>query len=239
MVAERIRAVLFDFHNTLGFDIDPRDAVAARVLSEFGYVLDPALVRDAQARAFGRVDVAEGIDHRAHSGSREAYTAYLLQLETPWLLQLGVDPRHPGLFSRLADEWDSPDRIRLFDDTIPALTELRDAGYRLGVVSNWSWGLHELLAINGIAPLLDVTVGSARAGYRKPHPAIYEQALRSLALPAAAVLFVGDSPHADIAGPRAAGMTPVHIDRFDLYEPLAGVPRIRGLDELPGLLKEL
>jgi putative hydrolase of the HAD superfamily len=232
----RPAAILFDFYNTLGVDRNPDDAVEAPILAEFGYQLDPAAVRAARASVQEQMSAVEAIDHSAHSGSREDYNEYLRTLNTPWLEAAGVDPFHPGCFERLCDAWDDPSRICLFDDTLPALAELRERGYRLGLVSNWSWGLQDVLDCTGLASLLEVAVISARAGYRKPHAAIYRTALEALDLPARSVLFVGDDPLADVEGPLAAGLTPVHIDRFDAYTTHPGVERIRTLDELLTLL---
>jgi putative hydrolase of the HAD superfamily len=230
------QGILFDFYNTLGTRRDPDECVEATALIEFGFAVDVAAVRHAVGSVNNRMNGAEPIDHSAHSLSRAAYIEYQRGNHAGWLREMGVDPYHPGLFERLADLWDDPSRIHLFDDTLPVLTSLRAAGFRLGLVSNWSWDLHAVLESTGLAPLLDCVVISARAGYRKPHPAIYEKGLGAIALPAHAVLFVGDHPHADIEGPLGAGMTPVHIDRFGESPVIPGVTRITSLYELVGIL---
>src|SRR4051794_9254795 len=115
MPAGPIQAVLFDFYNTLGCDVYPDDCVAARVLAEFGYHVDAARVQAAQAHASGWIDLPDGVDHREHSASREHYNRYQLATHAVWMRGLGVDPEHPGMFERMTDEWDRPDRIRLFD----------------------------------------------------------------------------------------------------------------------------
>lgn len=232
-----VRAILFDFYNTLATRLDAADCLEARVLDEFGFSFPLDAVRTALKGLDAYWEGGDLIDHSAHSGSAEQYLEYQRLVHAAcWLEPLGVDPRHPGLFERLAELWDDPTRIVLFDDVLPALARLRAAGYRVGLVSNWSWGLQQILDHTGLAPLLDCAVISARAGYRKPHPAIYSQALDALGLPAASVHFVGDSPNADVEGARAAGMTPVHIDRFALYPPCATAACITTLDELDVLL---
>lgn len=230
------QGILFDFYNTLGTSVNPAECVEATVLAEFGFEVDIAAVRAAVGAVSSRMNGAEPIDHSEHSLSRQHYLEYQRSNYADGLRELGVDPYHPSFFERLSELWDDPTRICLFDDTLPTLTRLRSAGFRLGLVSNWSWELQRVLDLTGLAPLLDCVVISAQAGYRKPHPTIYQQALQALALPPSSVLFVGDHPHADVEGPRAAGMTPVHIDRFDAYPALPDVARITCLDELLGLL---
>ena len=55
---------------------------------------------------------------------------------------------------------------------------------------------------------------SCFAGYMKPDPRIYELVLEAAGVPADRVLFVGDTPAADIDGPTKAGMRAMHIDAF-------------------------
>jgi putative hydrolase of the HAD superfamily len=48
-------------------------------------------------------------------------------------------------------------------------------------------------------------------------------------------VYLGDVPAVDVAGARAAGLTPVLLDRHDLYVS-TDVPRLRSIAELPGWL---
>jgi len=230
------RAILFDFYNTLGTSREPDACVEAAVLAEFGFRFDADRVQASLADVRSFLDGPEHVDHSAHSASREQYNAYQRSWHEPWLRDLGVDPVPDGFFTRLYEVWDDPTRICLFPDTLLALARLRAAGYRLGLVSNWSWGLQDVLDSNGLTPLLECAIISARAGYRKPHPAIYAQALAALDLPAADVVFVGDNPHADVNGPRAAGMHAIQIDRFGGSQASDGVACIRDLHGLFDLL---
>lgn len=55
---------------------------------------------------------------------------------------------------------------------------------------------------------------SCHVGCMKPDPAIYDLVIRAAGVPAARILFVGDTPAADIVGPIRAGMRAMHIDTF-------------------------
>ena len=61
--------------------------------------------------------------------------------------------------------------------------------------------------------LIDVSVTSARAGSRKPHPGIYDVTLSALGVDPEDVVFVGDSWEPDVRGPRRIGMTAAHVWR--------------------------
>ncbi|HWC28095.1 MAG TPA: HAD family hydrolase [Solirubrobacteraceae bacterium] len=111
-------------------------------------------------------------------------------------------------------------RFRVYDDVRGALAELRTAGHRLVVVSNWDVSLHEMLRSTGLGALVDGAISSAEAGARKPAPQIFRRAL-ALAGPddgGATALHVGDSLELDVAGARAAGLRAVLVNR-------AGAPR--------------
>jgi HAD superfamily hydrolase (TIGR01493 family) len=55
---------------------------------------------------------------------------------------------------------------------------------------------------------------SCFSGCMKPDPRIYELVLEAAGVPADRILFVGDTPAADIDGPTRAGMRAMHIDAF-------------------------
>ena len=55
---------------------------------------------------------------------------------------------------------------------------------------------------------------SCEVGYVKPDPEIYELVVAAAGVPRHKILFVGDTPAADVEGPRVAGMQAIHIDQF-------------------------
>lgn len=101
----------------------------------------------------------------------------------------------------------------VFPDVPPAVEALRGAGFRLGVISNWLWGAPELLHDLELARHFEALVISARVGYNKPHPGIFEHALEVMSIAPAEALHVGDSYAADVVGARRAGIRAVLIDR--------------------------
>jgi putative hydrolase of the HAD superfamily len=123
-------------------------------------------------------------------------------------------------------------RFAPFPDAVPALRELRAEGVRLVAASNWDVSLHEQLAATGLTPLLDGALSSAEVGAPKPDPEIFTRALALAGANAEQALHVGDDVEADVGGARAAGMTPVLIDRDGELAPPPGVTRIASLREL-------
>jgi FMN phosphatase YigB (HAD superfamily) len=114
--------------------------------------------------------------------------------------------------------------------------------HRLGLISNFDHGPtgHAILARHGIADLFEVTLISADVGRRKPHPAIFHEALGRMRVAPEEVLFVGDNVADDVAGARATGIDVAWIS--DGAPPPAGGPApthvIARLTDLDALLAD-
>jgi putative hydrolase of the HAD superfamily len=90
---------------------------------------------------------------------------------------------------------------------------LRARGIRSGLLTNTRWprSWHErLLARDALLDLLDVRIYTSDLPFGKPHPGAYRAALADLGIDdPSTVVFVGDRPHTDLAGARAAGLRTV------------------------------
>lgn len=96
-----------------------------------------------------------------------------------------------------------------FDDARDVLLELRARGFLLGVITNRAFGGERFRADLRDAGLdigWDAEAVSVEVGYLKPHPAIFEHALRQLAITPAEALMVGNSLAEDVAGAQRLGM---------------------------------
>jgi putative hydrolase of the HAD superfamily len=129
-------------------------------------------------------------------------------------------------------------RFRPYPEVPAALEQLRAAGLRRVVVSNWDVSLHAVLRRTGLARLVSGTITSAELGASKPSPAPFRHALTIAGVPARDAVMVGNSVAEDVEGGRASGVAPVLLVR-DGAAPRAdldGVPVIRSLRELPALV---
>lgn len=141
------------------------------------------------------------------------------------LRRLGVTAATTALGARV---WESlrvrsVDSRRLFDDALPTLAVLRARGLLLGIVTNRGWGgriFEEDLVRMGLREYIpqQATAVSADLGVRKPHPAIFEHALRGLGVGPEATAMVGDSLVADVGGASALGMVAVWKPRAELFQ---------------------
>jgi putative hydrolase of the HAD superfamily len=144
-------------------------------------------------------------------------------------------PGTDGLSHTLYREFSDVENYGAFDDVVPTLEALRDAGYVLGIVSNFEPWLEALLDRLELTGLLPIRVVSGMEGVEKPDPAIFRLALERSGLPAGEVAYVGDIPDFDIGPSVALGMRGVLIDRRGRHPDHPD--RITSLTELPSLLE--
>lgn len=137
-----------------------------------------------------------------------ALTVYF-DVDVPDQFQWWYDRIFDGLYKRFSE----PEVWHLYDDVIPALDGLIARGMRLAVVSNWDSRLPALLEKLGLSDRFEFVLTSAEAGLSKPHPHIFQEAARRLALPPESIVHVGDSDWEDIEGAAAAGIHGILLDR--------------------------
>ncbi|MFF2810051.1 HAD family hydrolase [Streptomyces sp. NPDC058000] len=126
----------------------------------------------------------------------------------------------------------------LFPDSVPALEALAPL-VRQAVLSNASTANQERkLTALGIRERFEAVLCADDLGHAKPAPEAFQGACAALGLPPSEVLYVGDRLDIDGLGARDAGLAAVWLDRTGTDEqPPAGVHRIRGLAELPELVR--
>ena len=202
--------VIFDAFNTL---------VTARRNSERTFLA--GLVQaglEATESMLTRLQAAsEGLDHSAWSGSRQSYVGWAT--ETLRIAgQAGADSEVVPCIVPALEQLHQAPMIAL-PGAVACLRKLRAAGFVIAVCSNWGWDLRADLECTGVAGEIDVLVSSAQAGFRKPHPRIYESTLALTRFGAEDAVFVGDTLRTDVLGPQSAGirsvlLAPVALDTF-------------------------
>lgn len=124
----------------------------------------------------------------------------------------------------------------VYDDVVPALMELKQRGWRLGVISNFDSRLEDVLRACELAQLFDSVHISTQVGAAKPDPAIFQAALKHYGIEPHQAWHVGDSLREDVEGALAAGMQAVLLDRQKQHLETPDFPRLTSLDQLLPLL---
>lgn len=110
-------------------------------------------------------------------------------------------------------------QVVLYADVAPALERLVRR-YPLVALSN---GNADIVRV-GLGAQFAAAVSATQFGVAKPDPRIFHEAARQLALPASAVLHVGDDVATDVLGAHAAGMQAVWVNRTRTAWPHADRP---------------
>jgi HAD superfamily hydrolase (TIGR01509 family) len=125
---------------------------------------------------------------------------------------------------------------RILPGTRDALERLRKE-YALAVISNADGRIDAVLRDCGVVDCFRSITDSGKVGHEKPHPAIFEAALRAMEAEAAESLYVGDVYSVDYVGARQVGMQAVLFDVAGAYRE-RGLPRVESLSELEIWLKK-
>lgn len=112
-----------------------------------------------------------------------------------------------------AYRWGAVPGVTVFPEVVDTLHLLRAQGLRFAIVTNAfqpMWMRDIELQQHGLLSLFpECRISAADVGVLKPHPSIFEHALKCLGVAPSEAVFVGDNPVADIAGAQGAGMQAV------------------------------
>ena len=224
------RAVFFDVDFTL---IYPGPTFQAQGYHAFcakhGMAVDASRFAQAVAAASAVLDEAQ--DHAYDPQIFIDYTSRVIEGMG------GSGPTVAACARGMYDEWAGNQHFFLYEDVPEVLGGLRRRGMLIGLISNSHRCLASFQSHFELEGLISAAISSSEHGYLKPHPSIFEAGLKVLGVTAAEAVMVGDSLTQDIEGARRLGMRGVLVARSGRIEsPLDGVPVIRSLRELEGLL---
>src|SRR5271165_1133813 len=120
--------------------------------------------------------------------------------------------------------------------TRDALERIRQE-YAIAVISNADGRIDAVLRRCGIADCFASITDSGLVGHEKPHPAIFEAAMRETKADASESLYVGDVYSVDYVGARNAGMQAVLFDVAGAYRERE-FQRVESLAELEAWLQK-
>jgi len=226
----RTRAILFDVGDTLlGFPVPSWEEVDRASIGA---------LRDALARP-----LADGTQLSAPLPSHERLLEAFEQAVRDWhartahrllemraldvlrstLHRVGIDVSEAAL-NGLERAWAAPRLAirQVFPEVGEVLAQLSAAGVRLGLISNiWISGpiIREHLDMLGLLRPFESVVLSSEVGLVKPHRVLFDVALSQLGVSPDEAWYVGDNPHADVAGAKAVGMGAVLVERPDDRRP--------------------
>jgi len=228
-----IKAIFFDWFNTLAHFEPPRAELYRRTFQQFGLELAPkAIMRGILAADlyYFWENTKSPVEQRATAEQAEVYSYYPKAI----LAEAGVKVAEelPLKILKIVQQQFKEVTLILFDDVLSTLKTLKERRLNLGLLTNATKDTLSLHRKLGLEHYLDFMVTSQEARAEKPKPPIFLTALDRAGVKAFEALHVGDQYQLDVVGARGAGINPILIDRNDLYPEVSDCPRIRSLTEL-------
>ena len=188
-----IHTIIFDIGNVL---VDFR---WRQMFESFGLKEDEIeKLANATVRHQAWLDLDKGI-----ISTEEAKEAYVKEV-----------PEYREFIERIYQEMDK--LLVQFDYSIPWITEMKERGYRIYILSNWSKPAFDACkdtALNFL-PLVDGTVFSYKEFVIKPEKKIYEIICNRYHINPAEAVFLDDS-EANIKSAREYGLHAIHFQSYE------------------------
>lgn len=222
--------VVFDVGGTL---VCMDYAALARVYAQFararGITLDEARARVVMADLENEMPQRQR--QRAVSLERDNGKQFWDEFFADGFRRMGLVGDFSREVTEMREHFQRGEFEALYDDALPTLEALRAQGKRLGILSNFSANLENVLRALGAHRYFSFFVVSALVGAEKPDARIFDAMVRAARVPRDEIVYVGDSIFHDVAGARAAGLAAILVDRRNQHPKFDGA-RVQSLREL-------
>jgi HAD superfamily hydrolase (TIGR01549 family) len=237
----RFRAILFDLCDTLvHFDAERLPLVE----------IDYQPTRTTAQAIYAAIGPSPPVDFEGFFGCLKAVTSEIAAQRELDHREVTSQERFRRVLDRLELPAGPSDAMRLVDAHMTRLAHAlvtpshhrevvaRLSGrVRLGIVSNFDHAptVREVLRRDRLEEFFGVVIVSDEIGWRKPHPVMFESALRRLDVPAGEALFVGDNFELDVRAATQAGLFAAWYTRGRPADRETSHPVIADLSDVPRL----
>lgn len=235
---QQIQAVVFDLDDTLRHSVPDGNAHFVERARLLGLDIDEAAHRDARrwAHQYWANSPELQEDIQSFDGMDDEFW---IGYGRRHLLALGRSEQEAARYAArlqayMREHYQPEDHLK--EGAQETLRALKADGYQVGLLTNRSRPIYEVMHKLDLDLDLDFFLAAAQLGAFKPHPEIFHAMLELLQLQPEQVAYVGDNYYADIVGAQQAGLAPILIDPHGLY-PDAGVPVIKAVPEVLDLLQ--
>ncbi len=191
-----------------------------------------------------RSQLLQILDDAIQAHSQDLAEIDLFEIVSTALADLGVEISD-GLPAKFIDSYYQPttEQIALVPWTVELLSRLKDAGLKIGLISNSIFPAtfhRDEMRRFGMLDYFDFTIFSSEVMIRKPKKEIYLKALSLAKSESERTVFIGDRLVEDVAGPQAVGMKAIlkFDERRDYSDPVKPYRTIHSLDELEKIILE-
>lgn len=216
------QAVLFDAAETLFTTRGSVGEIYGTVAQKYGSKVPPEVIQSAFREHF----------KGAGPLSPEAEKQWWREIVFAVFNDVGMVENFDHFFDEVYETFRDSQGWILFPETLEVLQELKKRQMKLGVISNFDTRIYSVMDSLRIRHFFDSVILSSETGFSKPDIEIFEAAIDDIRLPAAAILFVGDSLEDDVEAGIRAGLTSVLLDRTGRHADQTHLRRISSLKDV-------
>jgi len=224
----KFRAILFDAAETLFTTKGSVGEIYGSIARQYGSNASTDAIQAAFARQF------RGAGPISTQDQKQWWKDVVYRVFS----EVGMVHNFDQFFDQVYDRFRDSGGWVLYPETTEVLAELKERGFKLGVISNFDDRAYSVMRSLNILRFFDSVTLSSETGYCKPDREIFEAAVRALGVDAAKILLVGDSLQDDVEAAMRAGLSAVLIDRRDRHETIKHVQRISSLQDVLPLIEK-
>jgi len=221
-----VKAVLFDAVETLIRPWPSVGSVYARAAAGCGLRYPKRTLEAAFLPAYRELFPERFYGRSAVQTSEARERRWWARVVARTFERAGYDTPSAAVIAAGLEAFSRGDAWRPTSGAVETLHTLKARGLKIALVSNFDGRLHRVVAELGLKPFFGAVIVSSEAGWAKPSPRIYANALAALGVEPGEALMVGDRPKEDVAGATAAGLQAL------LYDPGGRFPGPGSISDL-------
>jgi HAD superfamily hydrolase (TIGR01549 family) len=227
-----IKAVFFDWFNTLARFDPPREELYRRAFLIYGHELSYKTIYmglQVGDRFFFSESAKTLVRGKSFQERARHFIRYVQAICEEAKISLPPDIQLQ-IIQNVLHEYSNT--YVLFEDVIPLFNQLKSKGIILGIITNADKNIAIQIDKLNIRFYTNILITSDQIGVEKPAAPIFLAALEQAKVNASESIYVGDQYKSDILGAIGVGMKPVLIDRYDVCPEVRDCRRIQSLSEV-------
>ncbi len=228
-----IKAVFFDWFNTLAYYSPLREELESQALKELGFNISPKAIIPylyLADKEYTKENVHLPIRRRKQEEQMRVYANYHRTIMEGIGIRVTDDLAYKVVARML--QLNTTMKFVLYDDALTTIKAVKERKKTVGLLTNVDHGMDAICHELGLASLLDFTITSGEVGSEKPQPPIFLKALELAKIKPEEAIHIGDQYQNDVVGARGVGINPILLDRVNACTEITDCPRITGLAEV-------
>ena len=229
---QNIQAIFFDAGYTLFYIAPSTGEVFRDVYRQLtGIEVEPKTSEKYLLKHYRECEVRQH-ERRDYLASAEKTERFWYEIYQKTVLDLNYNGEAESLAKKMFKLFRQSKYYCVFPGVVETLERLKARGYRLGLISNYDSSLWQTLDDLKLKQYFDPILISVDVGYEKPHPRIFQKAIRQVELPPDRCAVVGDNLISDVQGAEAVGMKGILLDWYRKHRDKETLTRVENFNQL-------